>query len=53
MCKDLKFDIYAMTNPKTSEDLLAILREALIELENTNEILNKALDDLNGFDNFD
>lgn len=46
--KDLKFDIYAMVNPKTDEDYIALLEEAirmadelndqLIELEKTLEL---------------
>lgn len=41
--KDLKFDIYALTNPKTSEDILALLNEALIELEQMATLLEDLL----------
>lgn len=38
----LNFDIYAMVQPKTSADLVMILKEALSEIEN----INSALDDI-------
>ena len=36
----LPFDIYAMTNPKTPEDIHAVLNETLQELQNLNNILD-------------
>lgn len=39
----LNFDIYAMTQPKTSGDLVTILQEALSEIEHINAALDKTL----------
>ena len=36
---DLKFDIYAMTNPKNRADVEVLFQEALSELVNINKIL--------------
>lgn len=40
-----KFDPRAMVNPKTPEDIIALLNEAIFELENINSILDKAFPD--------
>ena len=36
---DLKFNIYAMSNPQTMEDYLALMEEALATIEYLNEVL--------------
>lgn len=41
--KDLNFDIYAMVEPKTGADVLALLDEALAELDNINLLLDKLI----------
>jgi len=41
--KDLKFDIYAMTEPKTKEDLMVLLDEAIAEVQHLNEQLDAIL----------
>ena len=40
---DLKFDIYAMTKPKSREDLIVLLDEAIAEMEYINEQLESLL----------
>ena len=40
---DLNFDIYTLVNPKDSRDMVAMLNEALDELENINSIIDKLL----------
>jgi hypothetical protein len=36
-----KFNAYAMVNPKTDEDYIALLDEALAELDNLTEYMNR------------
>ena len=43
---DLKFDIYALAKPKTKADILALLKEALSELQEINFILDDVLETL-------
>lgn len=38
---DLKFDIYAMVDPKTDGDIIALLQEACRELDNLNKYLEE------------
>lgn len=40
---DLEFDIYAMVNPKTPDDVLGLCKEALSELASINQILDDLL----------
>ena len=37
---ELPFDIYAMTQPKSREDMLLLVREARQELRNINDLLD-------------
>lgn len=37
---NLPFDIYAMTQPKTPEDIHTLLNEALAELKTLNDLLD-------------
>lgn len=41
--KDLKFDTHAMVSPKTVEDFIAIMNEAIAEIQRLNEILDEIL----------
>lgn len=43
MEKLLNFDIYAMTKPKSREDLIALAHEALAELDFINGTLDEIL----------
>jgi hypothetical protein len=36
-----KFDAYAMVNPKTKQDIIALLDEANAELDNLSQILRQ------------
>lgn len=38
---DLKFNIYALSNPQTTEDYIALLEEALATLAYLKEVLDK------------
>lgn len=42
---DLNFDIRALVEPKTNEDVVAAINEALDELEIINKILDNLLKD--------
>ena len=38
---DLKFDIYALVKPKTKEDYIALLDEALLILDDLNDLIDQ------------
>jgi hypothetical protein len=43
---DLNFDINRMVKPKSRDDAVLVMKEALLELEFINEILDKAIANL-------
>ena len=47
-CDYLKFDLYAMVNPKNLDDVLLALEEVNNELENLNETLDRVIESLDG-----
>lgn len=47
-CDYLKFDLYAMVNPKNLDDVLLALEELNIELDNLNETLDRVIKSLDG-----
>lgn len=40
---NLGFDVFAMSHPKTRDDMEALAREALYELEEINKHIDKAI----------